>query len=323
MLGESRSDVVMQTSRHVRSLLDGGRLDLPLPGRGRTAQRLVELSEITRTYPVGVGRIVEAHVDAVAILSEAGVEPRPDSLYGVWASAGTPPAVLEGGALYGTKRFCSGLGIVDRALIVVAADDDRMRLVDVDVVQNDTATHDTTAWATPALADTATGDIVFAGREVASTEVIASNDWYLDRPGFWHGACGPAACWAGAVLGVVDAADRLVDDDVHQQAHVGAMRATRWSLRALLEQAGREIDVVPDDRAGAEIRGRSLRHSVERMCSDVLDRFARSFGPRPLTSDPAVARRVADTHLYLRQHHGERELPFIADSQVRQTGGTP
>ena len=30
--------------------------------------------------------------------------------------------------------------------------------------------------------------------------------WYVERNGFWHGAVGPAACWAGRAAGLVDAA---------------------------------------------------------------------------------------------------------------------
>ena len=52
---------------------------------------------------------------------------------------------------------------------------------------------------------------------------------------------------------------------------------------------------------------------VERTCTDVADRFSRAFGPRPFVSDRAMAQRFADLHLYMRQHHGERELGAIAD----------
>jgi hypothetical protein len=44
------------------------------------------------------------------------------------------------------------------------------------------------------------------------------------------------------------------------------------------------------------------------MATEMLDRFGRAFGPRPFTADAEISQRWADTHLYLRQHHGERDL---------------
>lgn len=80
----------------------------------------------------------------------------------------------------------------------------------------------------------------------------------------------------------------------------------------MLRSAGVEIDEAPTDVASAEFRARALRQSVERSCSDVLDRFGRAFGPRPYTSNVETAHRAHDLHLYLRQHHGERELPALS-----------
>jgi hypothetical protein len=147
---------------------------------------------------------------------------------------------------------------------------------------------------------------------VTAGDVVGTAQWYLERAGFWHGACGPAACWAGGAIGLIDAAARLLDDDPHRSAHIGALIAAQWSLTALLDQAGDEIDRDPADRRAAELRARSLRYIVERTCTDVADRFSRAFGPRPFVSDGAVSQRFADLHLYMRQHHGERELGAIA-----------
>ncbi len=307
-----------QTPRLLRRLFDTGGLELPRPAAGDTPRRFRELIEIARTFPVGVVRLAEAHTDACAILCELGHEPRPGSLYGVWASASpTGGPELAGDVLNGTKRFCSGLGIVDRALVTVTDRSGASILVDVDVVVADTIATDTSRWSTVALDDTATGDITFTNHTVDPDARIGSPGDYLDRPGFWHGALGPAAAWAGSVLGIIDVADAMTSDDPHQRAHVGAMTATRWSLTALFDAAGREIDDDPDSIDAAEVRARSIRHVTERSCADVMDRFDRAFGPRPLTTDPDLARRVADTHLYLRQHHGERELAALVDAARR------
>jgi hypothetical protein len=301
------------TAESIRQMLELGCLDLPPVGTGQTAARHGALIEIARIHPVGVARLVEAHTDAQAILHEAGRTPRVGKIYGVWASTGPNDPLLDGNVISGTKCFCTGLGIVDRALMTVSDSTGRPLLVDVDVRRGSSVTTDTDDWATTALADTATGSITLTDHEVDSDSLIGPEGWYLSRPGFWHGACGPAACWAGAALGLVDAGVGLTDEDPHRRAHLGAMVASAWSLQALIRSAGDDIDREYNDVAAGEHRARSLRHIVERTCTEILDRFGRSFGPRPFTTNVDVARRFADTHLYLRQHHGERELGALAD----------
>jgi hypothetical protein len=65
--------------------------------------------------------------------------------------------------------------------------------------------------------------------------------------------------------------------------------------------------------AGHEGRRRALmtRHLVERLCTDVLDRFGRATGPQLLAFDAAVAQRYVELTLYFRQCHGERDLAAI------------
>ncbi|WP_158412461.1 hypothetical protein [Ilumatobacter nonamiensis] len=308
------------TSEAMHELLVSGRLDLPHPGGGATSDRHRALIELARTYPVGVARLAEAHCDAMSILAEAGCEPVGGALYGVWASAGSAAWDPATSTISGTKPFCSGLGIVERALVTVVDDTGGQRLLDVAVDPTDSLELDTAVWATAALSDTATGDVHFAGHPVADHRIVGPSGWYLDRVGFWHGACGPAACWAGAAIGLVDAAERFDGSDPHRRAQTGALEASAWGLQALFDSAGLQIDASPRDRAAAEHRARSLRHLSERMCADVLDRFGRAFGPRPFTTEATVARRFADTHLYLRQHHGERELGEIGSRRSEHSG---
>lgn len=328
----------MNAAETVRSLLESGALDLPDPAGGRTAERHLALFDIARHHAVSVARIIEAHTDATSILRAAGRTPRRGEIYGVWASAGpsdgtridrrcrtatewsSAPTVITG-----TKPFASGLGLVTRALVTAAwstrndslATSPAPVLVDVDVTPISSIVTDLTAWSTPALSESATGSVRFDEHPVDERDVIGEPGWYLDRVGFWHGACGPAACWAGAATGLVDAAERIVDADPHRRAHLGAMRSNVWALRAMLAAAGREIDEVPDEGWQAQQRALALRHQVERVATDILDRFGRAFGPRPFAHDAAVNQRWLDVHLYLRQDHGERDLAVLGEPRAR------
>lgn len=297
----------------LRSLSAQGALDLPHPGEGRTAERWRRLAEISRS-DVSIARLVEAHVDAVSILHEAGRVATPSALYGVWAAEGSgTPLRLEGGIhprLVGVKPFCTGAGLVDRAL-VTARVDGGVALVDVDA-RDAAIRFDAADWVVPAFAATQTATATFDSVEAG--DLVGTTGWYLDRVGFWHGACGPATCWAGGVVGLVDRAVELAcakDPEPHRDAHVGALAAIRWELLALLDRAGHEIDAAPTDLVAARVRARSFRHLVDRAAAEAIDRFGRAFGPRPLVSDHDVIRRIAEVQLYVRQCHAERDLEAL------------
>jgi len=303
----------------IRRLLEAGSLDLPHPGCGQTSERHRLLFDIARVWPVSIARIVEGHVDAMSILHEAGRPAVPGALYGVWASAGTHDVHASvdpsGITLHGTKPFASGLGIVSRALVTVessarAASDCRL-LLDLHVEPSEAIMHDLTTWSTPALADANTGSITFSGLTVDGSDVVGAPGWYLSRPGFWQGSCSPAACWGGAAVGLVDAAEELIDDDPHRRAHLGAMRSATWSMQAMLYAAGHQIDEDPPDTERARSRALALRHRIERLVAEVLDRFGQCFGPRPFVHDAELGQRWMDAHLYARQQHGERELAIL------------
>jgi alkylation response protein AidB-like acyl-CoA dehydrogenase len=295
-------------------LADVVRQKLPLPGGGRTAERHHLLAEIGRE-DLSLAKLAEAHWDAVAILAEAGRSAEPNMLYAVWASE-TPGHVIRlervanGLQISGRKPFCTGLGIVDRALLTVGLPD--QRLVEVDVRKNlEQITLDLDVWKTEAFRNTQTGAITFHDLQLASDSLIGEPDWYLQRAGFWHGACGPAACWAGGVAGLLDFALASKRDDPHTLAHLGAMQASVWGMYALSKHAGDEIDAAPLDSKAAQIRALSVRHLIDEMGTATLQRFARAYGPYPLSMNEETSSRYQEAGLYMRQSHGERDLECL------------
>ncbi len=295
--------------RRLRHLLDSGRLDLVDPGSGSTSDRWMGLFELARQLELSLARLAEAHVDAVGILHEAGLEPAPHMLYGVWASVGPGgrDVALDGSSavVTGDKPFCSGIGVVDRAL-VETHDGDVRRLVEVDIRSATTVRH-SGIWTTPALAATFTGTTWFRRHPIERT--VGPAGWYLDRVGFWHGACGPAACWAGGAVGLLDRVGPRDSD--HGLARYGAMAAEAELLRACLQTAGGRIDAAPTDRAEARVVALATRYAVHESATRVLDHFGRANGPRPLI-EPQIAQRYADTILYLRQFHADADLVALA-----------
>lgn len=283
---------------------------VPLTGSGRTAERHRKLFDVGGE-DLSLARLVEAHWDAVSILAEAGRAAEPGIIYGVWA-AEAPSKMLhmDGLSISGEKPFCSGTGIVDRALVTVK--EPEAHLIDVDLRNHSREVRfDTSAWKSTAFAETKTALAFFDCVTIHKKDIVGAPGFYLDRPGFWHGACGPAACWAGGASGLVDWAVTQKRSDSHTLAHLGAMRATVWSMQSCLHTAGNEIDANWLDIPAAQIRALTVRHIVEQACSDILRRLARAFGPHPLAMDESISRRYQELDLYVRQSHAERDLETL------------
>ncbi len=300
--------------------------ELPLPGGGRTAERLSLIAETARE-DLSLAKLAEAHWDAVAILAEAGRAPEPGMLYAVWASEIPGQALRlertnEGYELSGSKPFCTGIGMVDRALVTVGLPEHL--LVEVDLRRNqDRIEADLETWKVDAFRATQTGAITFLDSRLSPNTPVGTPGWYLERPGFWHGACGPAACWAGGVAGLLDFALNSKRDDPHTLAHLGAMQASVWGMYSLLKQAGDEVDGAPGNVTAAQIRALQLRHLIEQMGTEIIKRFSRAYGPYPLSMDEKTARRYQEAGLYMRQSHAERDLECLGRlMRLPKTRGT-
>jgi len=295
------------------AIVAAGRAEWPPPGHGRTRERFAGLAEIA-ARDLSLARLVEGHADAAAICAEAGRADLAVGAMAIWASDAPPRLearrVPGGWRLRGLKRFCSGSGLVDRALVTAHADDG-LRLFCV-IRRSAGLRRERGEWATMALADTDTATVHIEA-VVTERSAIGEPGFYLSRPGFWHGAVGVAACWAGGAEGLAERyLARHRKDDGHALAHLGAVHAECWAMGAVLREAADEIDADPSDRAGAAMRrALSARHVVERACLDVMARLDRVGGPRASALDGAIAQHRADLALYLQQCHGERDLESL------------
>ncbi|MCW2689992.1 MAG: acyl-CoA dehydrogenase [Mycobacterium sp.] len=296
--------------------LGSGELDLPLPGSGGTARRWSRLAQLTQADVVA-GRLAEAHADAVAILAElGGPAPQYGQLWAVWA-AESSDAVLrartDGDAisLEGTKVWCSGAGLCSHALVTARLDSGERALFAVELAQPSVRPLPST-WRNPGMQDSDTRSVQFS--DATATTVERPGD-YLDRPGFWHGAIGVAACWLGgarAVAAPLYRAAASAKADEHALAHLGAVDAAITAAEALLMSAACQVDADPHDRKGnAELIARRTRAVVENAVEEAITRTGRALGPGPLCLDAQHARRVADLTIYVRQSHAERDLAAL------------
>jgi alkylation response protein AidB-like acyl-CoA dehydrogenase len=305
------------TSHDLRDLVVHGHLDLPRPGQGRTEARLKALACLG-SVDLSLARLAEGHADAVAILAEAGRTARAATVYGVWAATSAAARVdgrpsAKGWELTGRKQFCSGAGTLDRALVTVETPEGT-RLLDIDCHQPEIRLIPGT-WPAVGMAESHSLDVSFDGAGVDGSDTVGDPGFYTDRPGFWHGSVGVAACWYGGARGLVQGLVSYLSSggaDDHQLAHVGALTARCDAMALTLDDAARRIDADPDNRAGtAHWLALEVRHLIEQGCTEILERVGRAGGARPLSLDAVQSRRAADLYVYLRQHHAERDLAAL------------
>lgn len=327
------TDLLHQLHEHLRQPTPA------LPGRGETESRWRRLAGITAQNTV-VGRLYEAHADAVAITTDLGHPDlvSPGQLWGVWAAEPPTPVLTaarsdEGWTLTGTKPWCSGASMCTHALATatVAAttagtgstpdgspdgspDGAPQKMVfAVDLSSPGVAPVPDT-WQAVGMAASDSGWVAF--EQVPATALGTHAD-YLDRAGFWHGGVGVAACWYGAARAV--AAPLLTRATAAGaspilRAHAGAVAAALTAGWALLSGIARAVDADPHNLPLAKAQAFAVRTYIDRLAAEVIDRTGRALGPGPLASDAVHAQRVADLSVYIRQSHAETDeaaLPTV------------
>lgn len=154
-----------------------------------------------------VARIVEGHVNAGQIL--ALYSPDLDvsgSILGVWGADGEAPLQAMAGICAGGKRYASGLGTVEHAVVTTSSGtDDPARLALVDVT--DTGRHRPGTWDMAGMRATVSGDIDLTGLPF---EWIGKAGDYYREPHFLGGVWRIAALQLGRTLGLLgDGRSRL------------------------------------------------------------------------------------------------------------------
>ncbi|MGX7677564.1 acyl-CoA dehydrogenase [Jatrophihabitans sp. DSM 45814] len=312
--------------QRLRELVAADADRIPLPGRGHTIQRWRALAGVA-AEDVALIKLYEGHTDALSILAEVD----PDAATAldvaefqmanrragrtVWATwAAEPPSarlLLHRGAdgirLDGRKAWCSGAGLVDRAVVTAWDDRGEQCLATVTLDQPGVRITDE-GWHAVGMGRSESVDVVF---DNAHAVQLGQPGQYTARPGFWHGGAGIAACWYGAAIPFVEALSDLVArrGEPHAAAHLGAVSTSVAATRALLVESAAWIDANPlQDAQEIAMRARS---AAEQTALVVIERAGRALGAGPLCRDESLARRFADLPVFLRQSHAEQDLAAL------------
>jgi hypothetical protein len=289
---------------------------LAMPGRGpATVERWAVLAALGRQN-LTVARVFEAHTDALAIRAEAGESLSGESTWGVFAAeTSSDRLVAEFGAdatvrLTGVKPWCSLGHALDCALVAAHRPDGARQLFAVDLRQDGVEASPPQTWAARGLRTVGSGPVRFGG---VAARAVGEPGWYLDRPGFAWGGMGVAAVWFGGALGLADTLRRAASARRGElnDLHVGVVDAALHAAGCVLAAAADTIGAGEADRAAGTLLALRVRQVVADAVEQVLRQVGHALGPAPLAFDAEHAARVADLQLYVRQHHGERDLAAL------------
>ncbi|MGE0370744.1 MAG: acyl-CoA dehydrogenase [Gammaproteobacteria bacterium] len=299
---------------------------LPIAGTG-SADDLASLLILAGQGNLSVGRILEAHINALHLIARYGT-PRVDGrLYGLWVT--DPPTgalrmrrsggwiVLDGG-----KQFCSGAGHVSGAVVTAVDEDGTTRMLVLPLGIGEVV-H---ALPSPLVGMRAavTGAVDFSGCRVEMDAVLGGPGDYLREPDFSVGAWRGSAVALGGLISLIDhgvaalrESGRL--DSAHAQARVGRAIIARETCRLWVSAAARAAE-DPQAEAGYRVAAVGLgRIAVETACLDAMRLLQRSIGLSSFRQGSAVERICRDLSTYLRQPAPDEVLTESGDWFARHT----
>ncbi len=327
-----------RSGRVPRSTVDrldaAGLLAAPLPSErggsglgtapGSTAALLEVLTAIGDA-DLAIGRVYEGHVNALLLVERFGTAAQKADaarrgMAGVWNTDGVRPLALSsagtGDILDGQKSFCSGAGLIDRALVTASSPGGR-RMVLVDMAPL-AGRIDPGRWHPLGMRASMSFDVDFTGTEVGRTMLLGQPGDYLVEPWFSAGCIRFSAVQLGGALALLRVVHQHLRrtgraDDPHQVERVARMRVALEGGRLWLDRAARELERPDAERRADDVIAvaRMARHHVEEACGLTLDLAARSIGVQGMLAPHPAERLSRDLMTYLRQPAPDAALASV------------
>ncbi len=307
------------------ALVIAGELSALGPMIGQSTWPVLSALATIGSLDLSVARVIEPHLDALAIITQSGSTEQPARRYAASATwgvyAASPPGTrviaerqqgTDAWSLTGAKPWCSLADRLSHALVTASVPDGRQQLFVVFLRQASVAA-EMTQWMALGLRQITTGTVHLDG---AQGHPVGPAGWYLSRRGFAWGGIAVAAIWFGAAAAVAGAlwtaATRRVPDQVGLM-HLGSCDTALHGALLALRSAARTMDDPEIRPHEAAILAARTRSCVAEAAERVVTTVGHALGPGPLSFDEPHLQRVADLTLYLRQHHAERDQARLGE----------
>ncbi len=294
------------------------------------AVRTVTLLRCLGRANLSVARLIEGHMNALKLImlygdcfqqDEAFSASRLGALFGVWGADSDKPVTIErtsaGARLNGAKRFASGLGLVDRAIVTATTPDGPQLML---LAARDPARMDASVWQTSGMRATASGIYDFDGFSVTGAAYIGKPGDYTREPHFEGGVWRYAAAQVGGMEAIAKVARTAVagTDDPHQLRRVAELAMLCETGRLWVERAAERAEhPEADDAAVAYVL--LAREVVEQTAQKVIALADRALGSRSFFNGHPVERMRRDLAFFLRQANLDGKL----DVAARNVAGSP
>jgi alkylation response protein AidB-like acyl-CoA dehydrogenase len=302
-----------------RRLQSAGLLMAPVPvefgGFGLHAeadsQALFRLLHLLGYADLSLGRMFEAHVNAIELVRQYGTPRQMEAaalaaqagdLFALWVTDSPEHGVRLSRelTLSGEKWFCSAAGSARQTLITAQTEaGSQMLLVATAGVR---VTDRGVKLA--GMRAAATGSVDFNGVALLEDGLIGAPDDYLREPTFSTGAWRSSAVALGGLAALMDTArDQLSArgraDHPFQRMRFGQSVIAHETGRLWLLEAVKRVDSAPGGEAVAYVN--LARTAVETACLDALRHMQRSLGLAAFMQGSKVERIARDLATYLRQ----------------------
>ena len=296
----------------IARLRHAGALAPSLPAMGiGNADELAMLLILTGQGNLSVGRILEAHINAVHLMVRYGMTRRSDDnhLYALWVT--DPPSdalsMRRSGnriILTGGKQFCSGAGYATGALVTARDElgDTRMLVLSLSIGER------VTPLPSPlqGMRSAVTGAVDFTGCETSANAVLGNAGDYLREPDFSAGAWRGSAVALGGLIALIDHAIAQLHqsgrmNSPHVQSRLGQAIIARETARLWVLRAAQ---IAEDANAEASYRVATAglaRIAVETACLNAMRALQRSLGLSAFRHGNPIELICRDLSTYLRQ----------------------
>ena len=233
-----------------------------------------------------------------------------DQIWAVWAADGGPaPLQIKDNLCNGIKPWCSGAEFIQKALMSYKDQQGQAQLCIVNL-EHPSITTDLSHWHAVGMHPTQTARVTFVNTPV---QPIGQPNSYLERPGFWHGAAGVAACWYGAAVRLASFLQEScqANPNPFKKLYLGELAQQLAITKQYFQYVAELIDHQPLLSHEREIR--ILRAQTEQCCLSVIERVGKALGARPFCEDATFAQLMADLPVFIRQSHAAFDYEQIAE----------
>jgi alkylation response protein AidB-like acyl-CoA dehydrogenase len=289
-----------------------------------SAVRLMQALRLLGQANLSVGRLYEAHVNALRLVVRFGDAEQVRAsardaldghLFGLWVTdaPNAPLRVQEDGVLAGSKAPCSGAGFATRAVVTARLPSGGSYMLIIRTPGRERSDH--TGWDTQGMRSACNGLVRLDG--IRPTAVIGAAGDYLRQPDFSAGAWRTSAVTLGGMEALVAEMRRQLvqrerDGDPYQRARVGkaiiAVETARfWVTRAAIfgeSHVGDANDIANTVNLA--------RIAVEAACLDVLRIAQRALGLAAFRPGQLSELLLRDLATYLRQPAPDETLAEAA-----------